>query len=168
LPAVIQLLVRKHSRDTRAAQRAIALKSFAAVAFVARENVFRYVLLSSFFIPAPNPSSPLTLAECVFDRAADAKNGRSRRNPPRRYPTSPGRSDRTSFVGKPAKNPEGKIGKVPGRAPAGENVSPPLLSRFPLAFSGLTRETARDTTVNPMRADERADPTLSRSDFKVS
>lgn len=49
LPAVIQLLVRKHSQDARR-QRAIVLKSLAD-GFVVRENVFRYLLFSPLFSP---------------------------------------------------------------------------------------------------------------------
>lgn len=55
LPAVIQLLVRKHSQDARR-QRAIALKSL-AVGFVVRENVFRCLLFSFFlFLPLTSPN----------------------------------------------------------------------------------------------------------------
>lgn len=60
LPAVIQLLVRKHSQDARR-QRAIALKSL-AVGFVVRENAFRYL-----------PFFRFPFAECIFDRALTAK-----------------------------------------------------------------------------------------------
>lgn len=80
LPTVIQLLVRKHSRDARR-QRAIALKSL-AVGFVVRENVFRYFL---FFSPPP-----FAFDECIFDRVLVAKNGQWSRNSSRRYPRARG------------------------------------------------------------------------------
>lgn len=76
LPAVIQLLVRKHSQDARR-QRAIALKSLVVVGFVVRENAV------SFFFSLP-------FAECIFDRALTAKNGQWSRNSPCCYPEARG------------------------------------------------------------------------------